>query len=190
MKLYTGRGDSGKTNLFGTQKKVSKSSLRVSAYGDVDELNSFIGLIRTEDQYKETQDILDEIQRDLFKVGADLATSLDSPSRRTASEEIEAKIPTIGIDSIKKLEMYIDRATKELSPMAHFILPGGSKIASHFHVARTICRRTERSVVALMETDRINPNIVIYLNRLSDLMFALARLSNKRVGVSDIEWMQ
>ncbi len=198
MKIYTKRGDSGKTDLFGMTKKISKSSIRVSAYGEIDELNSVIGLIRAtlttahksknknstlKKNYKNIEKALEKIQNDLFIIGADLATPKINKKHNKLS-----KIKKIGTKDINKIEKIIDNFSKNLDPLKNFILPGGSILASLFHVSRTICRRAERTTVELSEKEDINENIIPYLNRLSDLLFVFARISNKLLKIKDIKW--
>lgn len=182
MKIYTKKGDDGKTGLLGTSSRVSKSSARVSTYGDVDELNSVLGVVRSENKNSKLDEILEKVQRDLFSIGSELAT-LTGPS--------DKRIPgfhRITISDVKRLEYDIDMAEEILSQLTTFILPGGTKVASFLHVARSVCRRVERGVVALRENDRINPDIQAYLNRLSDLLFVLARQSNSEAGIRDNQW--
>tara|TARA_B100001167_G_scaffold178905_1_gene134270 strand:+ start:910 stop:1509 length:600 start_codon:yes stop_codon:yes gene_type:complete len=198
VKIYTKRGDSGKTDLFGMTKKISKSSIRVSAYGEIDELNSVIGLIRAtlttahksknknstlKKNYKNIEKALEKIQNDLFIIGADLATPKINKKHNKLS-----KIKKIGTKDINKIEKIIDNFSKNLDPLKNFILPGGSILASLFHVSRTICRRAERTTVELSEKEDINENIIPYLNRLSDLLFVFARISNKLLKIKDIKW--
>jgi len=190
MKIYTKRGDSGKTDLFGISNRISKSSIRVSAYGEIDELNSFIGLIRSninetafKKNYKDIEKALEKIQNDLFIIGADLATPKIDKKHNQLS-----KMRKIEIKDINKIEKLIDNCSKDLEPLKNFILPGGSILASLFHISRTICRRAERNIVELSEKEDINKNIIPYLNRLSDLLFIFARISNKSLKIKDIKW--
>ena len=198
MKIYTKKGDSGKTDLFGISKRTSKSSIRVSTYGEIDELNSFIGLIRAtansvyklnnidvkfKKNYKNMEKALVKIQNDLFIIGADLATPKPNKKYNRLS-----KMKKIGIKDINKIEKLIDDCTINLEPLKNFILPGGSILASLFHISRTICRRAERNTVELSEKEDINKNIIPYLNRLSDLLFVFARISNKSLKIKDIKW--
>lgn len=171
-KVYTKAGDSGQTSLVGGAR-VSKSSLRVDAYGDVDELSSLIGLARTMPQDEEFDAVLGTIQNDLFTLGADLA----SPS--------EIEVPRIDDSFIAKLEELADRFLSELEPLKEFILPGGSQAGATLHLARTVARRAERRAVALSEIEPVNPQTIVYLNRLSDLLFILARAVNRRAGVPE-----
>ena len=171
-KVYTKAGDGGQTSLVGGAR-VSKSSLRVDAYGDVDELSSLIGLARTMPQDEEVDAVLGTIQNDLFTLGADLA----SPS--------EIEVPRIDDSFIAKLEELADRFLSELEPLKEFILPGGSQAGATLHLARTVARRAERRAVALSETEQVNSQTIVYLNRLSDLLFILARAVNRRAGVPE-----
>jgi cob(I)alamin adenosyltransferase len=171
-KVYTKTGDAGQTSLVdGT--RVSKADLRVTAYGEVDELNSVLGLARTTIEDEELNAVLGQIQNELFIVGADLATP---PS--TAVPRVEEALVT-------QLEKLIDRFLEELKPLKEFILPGGSQAGAMLHLARSVARRAERAVVALSEREEINPQAVVYLNRLSDLLFVLGRVANCRAGVSE-----
>lgn len=171
-KVYTRTGDSGQTSLVGGQR-VSKASLRVDAYGDVDELNSVIGLARARLQDREIDEALGVIQNDLFTLGADLA----SPA--------EIEVPRIAESFVKALEDNSDRYLSELEPLKEFILPGGSEAGAMLHVARTIARRAERRVVELSEREELNAQTIVYLNRLSDLLFILARVINHRAGIPE-----
>jgi len=171
-KVYTRTGDGGQTSLVGGAR-VSKSGLRVDAYGEVDELNSALGVARAYLQDTEVDEILGVIQNDLFTLGADLA----SPT--------ELKVPRISAALVKALEDHADRFLAELEPLKEFILPGGNRAGAMLHLARTIARRTERRVVALAATEAINAETIVYLNRLSDLLFVLARVVNHRAGVPE-----
>ena len=179
LKIYTRTGDKGETGLFGAGR-VSKASLRVEAYGEVDETNSYIGLVRSFVKDRKLSFMLGGMQADLFVLGSDLATPLDSQSRKN--------VPKITSRDVKRLEKIIDQVEGELEPLRKFVLPAGSQPGSLLHVARTVCRRAERRVVALKEKERVNEQCLIYLNRLSDLLFVLARLANMRAKVGDVEW--
>lgn len=180
MKLYTKTGDKGETSLFGGDR-VSKDSLRIEAYGTVDELNSFIGLAIAEINSKELNDSLLLIQNQLFDMGSDLASPF--------SEKVkEFKVPRISEHLITKAELEIDKFTSKVEELRNFILPGGSKGSSLLHICRTICRRAERQVISAAKAEEINPNIIILLNRFSDLFFIMARFENKESGKSDIIW--
>ncbi|MFP4441128.1 MAG: cob(I)yrinic acid a,c-diamide adenosyltransferase [Chloroflexaceae bacterium] len=176
MKIYTKTGDKGETGLFGGER-VSKDALRVRAYGEVDELNAMLGVVRTHGLDPQLDAALIQVQNELFVLGSDLAT----PG--------EAKyIPRMSEEPVGRLEQEIDQFETELEPLKNFILPGGTPAGAYLHLARTICRRAERSVVTLNSQEMINQAALHYLNRLSDWLFTLARLANTRQGVSDIPW--
>jgi cob(I)alamin adenosyltransferase len=180
MKIYTKTGDTGETGLFGGGR-VSKDHPRVMAYGDVDELNATIGVVRATIPDFE-HDLLEAIQRDLFSIGGHLATpDPDKVRKALARAEFDES-------RVTALETAIDRATALLPPLRSFILPGGSAGAAALHVARTTCRRAERSVVHLASQSPVPELFVIYLNRLSDLLFTFARLANQQAGVEDVTW--
>lgn len=178
MKIYTKTGDKGDTSLFGGQR-VPKDALRIEAYGTVDELNSMLGIVRSDNEDKEIDGILDRVQNELFDLGADLATprSLDSK-----------QIKRIEPRHSEHLEAMIDTLEAHLKPLKTFILPGGSPVAARLHFARTVCRRAERTVVRLSRNEDIGEGITIYLNRLSDLLFVMARYANHIAGVSETKW--
>jgi len=180
VKIYTKTGDGGKTSLLGG-KRVSKSSDRIESYGTVDELNSFIGLAITEVNDKDVKNLLHKIQNQLFVVGCDLAAP-------KTSKPIKLKIQRVSPKFYKDIEKEIDRFDVKLDSLKNFILPGGSKGAALLHICRTITRRAERRVVALNDTMNVGSNIIIFLNRLSDLFFVLSRYENKVSGHSDIKW--
>lgn len=180
MKIYTKTGDKGETGLFGAGR-VPKDSLRIDAYGTIDELNSFIGLAITEIKDENLKKLLLNIQNELFSIGTDLATP-------DLGKDEKLNIKRISEDYILNLEKEIDKYEAELGTLKNFILPGGSKGASFLHVCRTICRRAERKVVSLSKKEKINENIQIYLNRLSDLFFVLSRFENKVSNHPDIIW--
>jgi cob(I)alamin adenosyltransferase len=159
---------------------VSKADLRVDAYGEVDELNACLGLARAALGEGDLSDSLETIQRELFAVGARLA----DPAARIAQRVTKAAVPP---SAIERLEHEIDRLETELPPLRRFILPGGSEGGARLHVARTICRRAERRVVGL-GADAVEPAVVVYLNRLSDLLFVMARAANHRAGAPETEW--
>ncbi|MEO6444918.1 MAG: cob(I)yrinic acid a,c-diamide adenosyltransferase [Gemmatimonadaceae bacterium] len=181
MKIYTKTGDEGQTGLFGGGR-VEKDHPRVEAYGDVDELNACIGLARSIELMPRIDEVLVPIQRDLFSIGALLAT----PDHAKMHEQL--KKARIDQDRIAELERAIDDCDRELEPLRSFILPGGTPKASALHVARTVCRRAERRVVALHREVGLPDLAVIYLNRLSDLLFTLARLANTRAGAGEVTW--
>lgn len=181
MKIYTRTGDSGDTGLFGGGR-VAKDDQRVEAYGDVDELNAVLGMARAIEVMPRIDEVLVPVQRDLFAIGALLAT----PDRDKMAQHLEKA--RIDEERITQLEHLIDDAESELEPLRSFILPGGSPKAAALHVARTVCRRAERRVVTLQRTVEIPSLVVIYLNRLSDLLFTLARLANHRAGAGEVTW--
>lgn len=186
MKIYTRTGDTGETGLFdGT--RVSKADARVATYGDVDELNAWLGLASAalgEDRAGSAptapalKPILEQIQRDLFALGSRLA----DPSHKIAGRVTKAAIAP---GDIERLERWIDTLETELPPLRRFILPGGAQAGAALHVARTVCRRAERAMVGLAG---IEPELLIYINRLSDLLFVLARIANHRQGNAEVEW--
>jgi cob(I)alamin adenosyltransferase len=179
MKIYTKTGDTGNTRLFdGT--KVRKYDQRVDAYGAVDELNAFIGAAASFLVDATLLDLLVNIQKDLFSVGAQLA----DPGFKDQSR---AKFK-LSAERITALENEIDRFEMELPPLRHFILSGGGQAGAMLHVARTVCRRAERRVVSLSEKVEVNPDVIVYLNRLSDFLFVIARVINHRQGKQEIPW--
>ena len=179
MKIYTRTGDSGETGLFdGT--RVSKHDLRVEAYGDVDELNAVLGLVRAAGVGPDLDERLQRLQRDLFALGSRLA----DPRHRIAERVTKAALVD---EDVTRLEAWIDEAEARIPPLRRFILPGGSQAGALLHVARTICRRAERRIVSLGQ-DAVDPGVLAYVNRLSDLLFVLARLANARAGVAEAEW--
>ena len=179
MKIYTKTGDEGKTGLFGGDR-VSKASLRVEAYGTVDELNSALGWVAAAAADSAICADFVTIQSELFDLGAELATD---PTHL-------GKLPGLRVDdrAIERLESRMDDGEGRLPALESFILPGGTELAARLHVARTVCRRAERIVVALDAADGVRPGILVYLNRLSDLLFVSARLANAEAGVADVAW--
>lgn len=178
MKIYTKTGDRGDTSLFGGQR-VPKDALRIEAYGTVDELNSALGLARAENTDTHIDGILEVIQNELFELGADLATP----------QSVEkTKVKRMELRDVQALEKMVDDLQAALKPLRSFILPGGSPVAARIHFARTICRRAERAVVRLSRNEDIGDTVMVYLNRLSDLLFVLARYANARAGVSEVKW--
>ncbi len=181
MKIYTRTGDEGTTGLFGGGR-VAKDHPRVAAYGDVDELNSSIGVVRAHPPEDFFDQLLATIQQDLFSIGGQLATP-DPEKVRAALAKAE-----LSPDRVTEFERVMDEADRELTPLRAFVLPAGTRKAAALHVARTVCRRAERSLVTLA-ADAVVPELfVMYLNRLSDLLFTLARLANHREGRSDVTW--
>ncbi|MFC2103240.1 cob(I)yrinic acid a,c-diamide adenosyltransferase [Bacteroidota bacterium] len=182
MKIYTKTGDNGETGLFGGER-VSKNSSRIEAYGTIDELNAFIGLAITEIIDDSLKVLLNEIQNQLFTIGSDLATPDNEKNEKLGIKRTPEEFH-LGI------EKGIDKYEEKLEQLKNFILPGGSKSAAHLHICRTITRRAERQVVALKSREKIGENIVIFLNRLSDLFFVLARYENAVSGTPDVKWDQ
>lgn len=178
MKIYTRSGDAGDTSLYGGDR-VRKSDSRVDAYGDVDELNAWLGLARASELDPDVDAALLKIQRDLFALGAQLADPADTIATRVAKT-------VIGEADVLRLETLIDHLESELPPLRRFILAGGSPAGAILHVARTVCRRAERRIVALEPA--ADPILLQYINRLSDLLFVLARSANHRKGVPETEW--
>jgi cob(I)alamin adenosyltransferase len=178
MKIYTKTGDRGMTSLFGGER-VEKNVLRIEAYGTVDELNSILGFCRSMNTVQEVDRILDAIQHDLFTLGADLATP---PSTKNT------KVRRLGAAAAKRLERQIDAIDPLLAPLKNFILPGGNRTAAMIQFARTVCRRAERRVVELSRHEKIGPQPVVYLNRLSDLLFVLGRHVNALSRTPETIW--
>ena len=179
-KIYTKKGDRGETALiFG--ERVSKDHPRVNAYGTIDELNAALGLAASFIKNRRVTNILQEIQNELFNIGAELA----SPRQLKKNTK---EYYLLQESKISKLETIIDLYDEKLPTLRTFILPTGVRGAAALHVARTVCRRAERAVVAIAKAEKINPNIIAYLNRLSDLLFVLARYLNKQSGTKDIHW--
>lgn len=181
MKIYTRTGDAGETGLFGGGR-VPKDHPRVAAYGDVDELNSTLGVARATAPVDFHDALFESIQRDLFSIGGHLATP--DPSRVAKALE-KAHLSEA---RVAEFEALIDACDEELPPLKSFILPGGTPKAAALHLARTVCRRAERSVIHLAHETEVPAAFVVYLNRLSDLLFALARLANHRAGQGDVAW--
>jgi cob(I)alamin adenosyltransferase len=179
VKIYTKTGDSGETALLGGHR-VSKAEPRVAAYGDVDELNAFLGLARSFGVDDRMASMLDRIQRDLFAIGARLADPAGAVANRVAKA-------SVGADDVARLEQWIDSLEAELPALRRFILAGGSTAGASLHVARTVCRRAERAIVALGK-DQVEPEVLVYINRLSDLLFVMARTANRRDGAAESEW--
>lgn len=180
MKTYTRTGDDGTTGLFGGER-TSKDDVRVEAYGTVDELNAALGVAQAAAPSSDCAALLVRIQSDLFALGAELACS---PARR---DRLPAK--PLDADDIKRLEDAIDEAEAILPPLKNFVLPGGTPAAAALHAARTVCRRAERRLVTLRRSGEIRNEDVIYLNRLGDLLFVLARRANQDAGVADAPWL-
>ena len=179
MKIYTRNGDKGYTSLI-SGGRVPKSHIRVEAYGTVDELNSFIGLIRASNDDAKIEQWLVAVQNDLFVVGSDLATPM---------EDTPEWLVRLAAGSADKIETWIDTLNEDLEPLKNFVLPAGSEITSWTHIARTVCRRAERICIALQQEDSINDAVPQYLNRLSDFLFVLARWFNLQAGIDDTPWI-
>ena len=180
MKIYTKTGDQGQTGLLGG-RRLGKDDPRVTAYGEVDELNALLGLVRAQTADASLRRLLSALQRDLFALGAQLA----DPSARVATRKQKAAITEA---TVRRLERAIDARESKLPRLTSFILPGGSATGALLHLARTVCRRAERSVVALARREALDPRLVVYLNRLSDLLFVLARSENHSRGEPEDRW--
>ena len=178
MKIYTKTGDKGQTSLVGGTR-VSKTELRIEAYGTVDELNSCVGLVRDQAVNNDRKDILKEIQDRLFTIGSILASE---------PEQTKKRIPDLHESDIELLEKEMDRMDESLEPMRFFILPGGHQSVSFGHLARTVCRRAERIVVRLSQETEVNDLVIRYLNRLSDYLFVLCRIMIKDLNIEEISW--
>jgi cob(I)alamin adenosyltransferase len=180
VKIYTKTGDAGETTLV-DGSRVKKDHARVEAYGDVDELNAALGAVLAAEGAEGLGPLLGPVQRDLFAVGAQLA----DPKAQVATKKAKA---ALAADRIADLERAIDAREATLPPLTAFVIPGGTPLAAALHVARTVCRRAERAVVALGAAFPVDPLIVVYLNRLSDLLFVLARDANRRAGREEARW--
>lgn len=200
MKLYTRSGDDGTTGLFGGGR-VGKHHPRVEAYGTVDECNACIGLAlaalesalpkpgqieappraSSAEIADRLRNILAALQSRLFDVGADLATPPQSKH--------ESKVHRLTADHVAEAERWIDEIDAGNTPMTHFVMPGGTELAARLHVARTVCRRAERAMVQLSQSEEVNPHAIVYINRISDMLFAMARRANKEAGVNDVPWL-
>lgn len=178
MKIYTRKGDAGETALFGGNT-TKKSNIRIQTYGTVDELNSTIGMVLSYEISGQGKTILSRVQSDLFIVGAMLATP----------DQKNSRIAEIGEPEIDQLEKWIDALEEDLNPLKSFILPGGSGAGSTLHFARTVCRRAERKTVELDQEEQIPSSAIVYLNRLSDLLFVLARYENKQQHIEETPWI-
>jgi cob(I)alamin adenosyltransferase len=179
MKIYTKTGDAGETGLFGGGR-VGKDDLRVASYGEVDELNAVLGLASAHGLPPELAERVARVQAELFTLGSVLATPAGG----------KVKIPSLHPEWVTTLEMEIDAADVELPPLKNFILPGGSTGAAWLHLARATCRRAERAIVALSRREKLEPIVEVYVNRLSDWLFTMARLANHRAGVAEPVWKQ
>jgi cob(I)alamin adenosyltransferase len=187
-KVYTRTGDRGETGLVGG-KRVAKDSLRVEAYGTIDELNSIVGLARVfNEEIREASEahefldgVLRQIQDELFDIGSELATP---------PEFFTAGMYRVGDDEVKRLEKLMDQCQKDLEPLKSFVLPGGGRIGAYLHQCRTVCRRAERDILRLSRSEEVNPTLLKYVNRLSDLFFVLARWISKKMGEQEYLWQR
>lgn len=179
MKIYTKTGDKGSTSLVGGTR-ISKGELKIEAYGSVDELNAWMGVLSDFAVNFHRKDLLKEIQDRLFTIGADLASESEIVKQK--------KVPDLLETDIELLEKEMDAMNEEVPPLRAFVLPGGDLAISYCHVARTVCRRAERLVVRLSETDDVNPLVIKYLNRLSDYLFVLSRMNTHELGVEEVTW--
>ena len=186
MKIYTKTGDQGKTGLIGGTR-VEKHHIRISSYGTLDELNSWIGMLRDHKISETYRMELFKIQNDLFSLGSKLATEPEKETFKSGKERVPIK--TIIEEDIVALEMAIDAMNHVLPPMTHFILPGGHPIVSTCHIARTVCRRAERMMTALNEVEPIDPAFLSYINRLSDYLFVLARKLSANLEIDEVKWI-
>ncbi|MGB5228419.1 MAG: cob(I)yrinic acid a,c-diamide adenosyltransferase [Eudoraea sp.] len=186
MKIYTKTGDTGSTSLFGGTR-VSKHHIRINGYGTVDELNSWLGLLRDQEMNLHFREILITIQDKLFTVGAILATDPEKAQLKSGKDRLN--IPLIDNADVELLEKEMDNMNETMPPMTHFILPGGHTTVSYCHIARTICRRAERMVSQLNEYEPVDSLVLIYLNRLSDYLFVLARKLSYDLKADEIKWI-
>lgn len=179
MKIYTKTGDKGTTSLFGGAR-VSKGHERINAYGTIDELNSYMGLLRDQEVNRSRVEFIAAIQENLFIIGSDLATEPGNA---------KVKIPALKPEATTLLESAMDEMDEKLPPMRNFILPGGHASVSFCHIARCVCRRAERLVVILAGTEPVEEKVIVYLNRLSDYLFVLARKMSAEIGAKEIPWV-
>lgn len=186
MKIYTKTGDKGSTSLFGGTR-VAKHHIRINGYGTVDELNSWIGLLRDQEMDVHFREILITTQDKLFTVGAILATDPEKAQLKSGKDRLN--IPLISMADVEQLENEIDIMNETMPPMTHFILPGGHTTVSYCHIARTICRRAERMVSLLHENEPVDSMVLTYLNRLSDYLFVLARKLSYDLKADEIKWI-
>jgi cob(I)alamin adenosyltransferase len=185
MKIYTKTGDQGDTSLF-SGKRVRKNNIRIDSYGTIDELNSYLGLIRDHTENRAVHEDLIRIQSKLFTIGAMLATPTEKGSREEKKSKLHIEL--IGDEDILHLENEMDKMNETLPEMTHFILPGGHPAVSFCHVARCVCRRAERKTVELHDLEGVDTQILIYLNRLSDYLFVMARKLTRDMGVEEVPW--
>lgn len=186
MKIYTKTGDTGTTSLLGGTR-VPKHHIRIESYGTVDELNSYLGLIRDQDIKTHYKNVLIEVQKNLFTIGAILATDPDKAILKSGKQRLN--IPKINTKDIEILEQEIDSMDETIPTMTHFVLPGGHQTVSFCHIARCVCRRAERITTALHEISPIEPEIITYLNRLSDYLFVLARKLTYDMHAEELKWI-
>jgi len=186
MKIYTKTGDNGTTALFGGTR-VAKHHIRIESYGTIDELNSWLGLIRDQKINSHSMNMLTIIQEKLFTVGAILATDPQKATLKNGKERLN--IPKISAIDIEVLEKEMDQMDDKLAPMTHFILPGGHTTVSYCHIARTVCRRAERLISHLNDTEPIDDLVLVYINRLSDYLFVLARILSSELQAEEIKWI-
>ncbi|SFN49495.1 cob(I)yrinic acid a,c-diamide adenosyltransferase [Salegentibacter flavus] len=186
MKIYTKTGDKGTTALFGGTR-VPKHHIRIESYGTVDELNSYIGLVRDQKIDKPTHEVLIKIQDRLFTIGSMLATDPEKATLKSGKERLN--IPKITVEDIELLEKEMDKMNESLPEMTHFVLPGGHQSVSFCHIARCVCRRAERMATALYENEKFDEKLLQYLNRLSDYLFVLARKLSHELQADEIKWI-
>lgn len=184
MKIYTKTGDNGTTALYGGTR-VLKNDLRIEAYGTVDELNSYLGLIRDQKEAAKDREFLIEIQKNLFHIGAILATPLEKTVLKNGKQRLDVTKMT----SEQRLEKAMDKMNEDLPEMTHFVLPGGQPVVSYCHIARCVCRRAERFIVSLHKEEEVAPVVLKYMNRLSDYLFVLARKLAFDNDVEEIKWV-
>ena len=186
MKIYTKKGDNGTTALYGGTR-LPKHHIRISSYGEVDEVNSWIGMVRDQVEDSQISEVLLKIQHDLFTLGAMLATDPEKAKLKNGKDRLN--IPLIEDGDIQFLEAEIDRMDASLPAMTHFILPGGHTLVSSCHIARTVCRRAERMCSLLQENEEVQDTILPYLNRLSDYLFVLGRMLSQQLEAEEIKWI-
>lgn len=184
MKIYTKTGDNGTTALYGGTR-VLKNDLRIEAYGTVDELNSYLGLIRDQKEAAKDREFLIEIQKNLFHIGAILAT----PPEKTVLKNGKQRLDVTKMTSEQRLEKAMDKMNEDLPEMTHFVLPGGQPVVSYCHIARCVCRRAERFIVTLHNEEEVAPVVLKYMNRLSDYLFVLARKLAFDNDIKEIKWV-
>lgn len=186
MKIYTKTGDSGTTSLFGGSR-VPKHHIRIESYGTIDELNSWLGLLRDQKINANSKKILEQTQKNLFTLGAILATAPEKAVLKSGKERLN--IPKLNISDIELLETEMDAMNEDLPPMTHFVLPGGHQAVSYCHIARTVCRRAERMISLLHFNEPVDPSVMSYVNRLSDYLFVLSRKLSAELGAEEQKWI-